>query len=80
MSDTDGIRNAIAQILADGDEAPHLVGDVTLIAELTSQEGETYLFTVSSTEISVWKERGMLMHRLDTLAALSVIHQIEEDD
>ncbi len=80
MSAVDGIRDAIARIITDDGEDPHLVGDVTLIAELTSQEGETYLFTVSSTEITAWKERGMLMHRLDTLAALSVIHQIEQDD
>ena len=80
MSDTDGIRNAIAQIIADDFDEVHLIGDVTLIAEITSQEGETFLFTVSSTEITAWKERGMLMHRLDSLAARSVIHETERDD
>ena len=80
MSDTDGIRNAIAQIIADDFDEAHLIGDVTLIAEITSQEGEIFLFTVSSDEITVWKERGMLTHRLDALAAMSVTHELDRDD
>ena len=79
----DLIRDAIAKIMIDDDdldEGPYMIGDLTLIAEMTSPEGETHLFTMSSTEITGWKERGMLMFRLDRLAARSVVHELEDDD
>ena len=78
--DSDRIREAIADIFeANGDET-HLIGDVTLIAELTSPEGETHLFTLWSDGMTVWKERGMLMHRLDRLGAMAVVVELDNQD
>ena len=82
-TNADLIRGAIAQIMIDDDDfdgGPYMIGDLTLIAEMTSPEGETHLFTMSSTEITGWKERGMLMNRLDRLTARSVVHELEDDD
>ena len=82
MVAADLVRDAIAQIMAedeDMDKGPYLIGDVTLMAELTSPEGEVHIFTISNTDMTVWKERGMLMHRLDRLGALAVAHELEDD-
>ncbi len=83
MSDSDHVRNAIAQVMADDppdDDGPYVIGDLTLIAELTSKEGETHLFTLTSDEMTAWKERGMLSFRLDRLTARSVVNELEDDD
>ena len=90
MSDSDYVRNAIdhvrdavAQIMADdedNEEGPYMIGDLTLVAELTSEEGETHLFTLTSDEMTARKERGMLSFRLDRLTARSVVHELEDDD
>ncbi len=81
MEPADRVRDAIAQIIADdedNDDGPYMIGDMTLIAELTTPEGKTNLFTLSSTEMTAWKERGMLMFRLDRLSARSVVHEQED--
>ena len=78
--DSDRVREAIADIIAGDGNEPHLIGDLTLIAELTSPEGETHLFTLWSDGMTVWKERGMLMHRLDRLGAMAVVTELDEDD
>ena len=83
MLDADHVRDAIAQIIADdddNDDGPYMIGDLTLIAELTTPEGNTNLFTMASTEMTAWKERGMLMFRLDRLSARSVVHEQEDDN
>ena len=83
MSDTDHVRDAVAQIMADDEdnnEGPYLIGDLTLIAEMTSPDGETHLFTVTSGDMTAWKERGMLMFRLDRLSARSVVNEQANDD
>ncbi len=66
--DSDRIRAAIAEILSDDDTEPHLIGDVTLIAEMVGPDSVTYLFHLNSEGLTVWKERGMLQYRLDMLA------------
>ncbi len=73
MSDSDHIRDAIAKIIADDGDDPHLIGAVTLIAEMVDLDGDTYLFHLNSTDMSVWKERGMLMYRLDMLAGEATV-------
>ncbi len=83
MTNADYVRDAVTKIMSDdedNDKGPYLIGDLTLIAELTSPEGETHLFTLSSTNITSWKERGMLMCRLDRLTARTVVHELEDDD
>ena len=83
MTDADRVRDAVAEIIRDdedNDEGPYMIGDITLIAELTSPEGATHLFTITSTEMTAWKERGMLSFRLDRLTARSVVHELEDDD
>ncbi len=67
-TDSDQIRSAIASIIEGDGEEPHLIGAVTLIAEMVAPDGETYLFHLNSNDMSVWKERGMLLYRLDMLA------------
>ncbi len=79
-SDSDRIRDAIAEIIKGDHDEPRLIGDVTLIAEMTSSEGESELFTLWSNGMTVWKERGMLLHRLDRLAATAMIVELAEDD
>ena len=82
MVEADLVRDAIAQIVADdedNEEGPYLIGDLTLIAEMTSPEGETHLFTLASTEMTAWKERGMLMFRADRLSARSVVNELDDN-
>jgi len=79
-SDSDLIREAIAKIVvADGHE-PHMIGAVTLIAEMVSPDGENFLFHLDSSDLSVWKERGMLMYRLDMLAGQATVTELMRDD
>ena len=78
-SDSDYIRNAIAQIIADDGHDPHIIGDVTLVAEMVAPDTKTYLFHLNSEGMTVWKERGMLMHRLDMLAGETTATEIERD-
>ena len=79
MSDLDPIRDAIAKVIADDDhDDQYMVGDFTLIAELIGSDTETYLFPLQSTELTLWKERGMLMHRLDMLSGATTATQIEK--
>jgi len=80
VSDCDYIRDAIAQIIADDDEEPYLIGDITLVAEMIGQDSETYLFHLTSDEITVWKERGMLMYRLDMLVGRTTVSELKRDD
>lgn len=82
MSDSDYIREAIAKILVDDDNDPHLIGPVTLIAEMVGSDGKDYLFHLNSDDMTVWKERGMLMYRLDMLAGAATQSEFErtEDD
>ncbi len=83
MTDADYVRDAIQQVMADDppdEDGPYMIGDLTLMAEMTSKNGETHIFTLSSTEMTAWKERGMLMFRLDRLTARSVVHELEDDD
>ena len=83
MIEADLVRDAIAWIMAEDEnnnEGPYLIGDLTLIAEMTAPDGETHLFTLASTEMTAWKERGMLMFRLDRLTARSVVHELSDDD
>ena len=47
---------------------------------MTSPEGKSELFTLWSDGMTVWKERGMLLHRLDRLAASAMVQELAEDD
>ncbi len=82
MNDSDHIREAVAKIIVDDDNGPHLIGAVTLIAEMVGPDGKTYLFHLTSDDMTVWKERGMLMYRLDMLAGAATHSEFErtEDD
>ncbi len=66
MEDSDRIRAAIQEIFADDDDqdGPYMIGDLVLIAEVTSADGEVQLFTLHNTDISRWKELGFLQDRL----------------
>ncbi len=79
LSNPDHIREAIAQIIAadDDNEDTYLIGDLTLVAEMVGPDSKTYLFHVSSEDITVWKERGMLMYRLDMLTGQAVVAEGE---
>ncbi len=79
-ANVDFIRDAIAKILAEDEEKPHLIGDITLIAEMIGPDSKTYLFHLTSTEITVWKERGMLMYRLDMLSGAATKTEIDRED
>lgn len=78
-SDSDHIREAIAKIIADDDHEPHLIGAVTLIAEMVGPDGKNYLFHLTSTDMTVWKERGMLMYRLDMLSGGTTLAEFERN-
>ena len=78
--DSNLIREAIGKIVeADGHEI-HMIGAVTLIAEMVSPDGENFLFHLDSSDLSVWKERGMLMYRLDMLAGMATVTEMTRDD
>ena len=79
-ANVDFIRDAIADILAEDDEEPHLIGDITLVAEMIGPDSKTYLFHLTSTEMTVWKERGMLMYRLDMLGGRATVSEMDRDD
>ena len=79
-SDSDRIRNAIADILDEDGEEAHFIGDLTLVAEMIGPDSETYLFHLTSDSLTVWKERGMLMYRLDMLAGRTTVVEIERND
>ncbi len=70
MDQADQIRDAIQAIFADDepDDGPYMVGDLVLIAEVTSAAGETHLFTLHNTDIAYWKELGFLHDRLDSIS------------
>ncbi len=78
MSGSDYIRDAIAKILIDDDVGPYMIGDLIILAEMTSSRGTIELFILSSDDMTVWKERGMLADRLDDLAARSVTYALED--
>lgn len=80
MNGSDQIRDAIAKIIEDDGEEPHLIGAVTLIAEMVGPDGATYLFHLNSNDMSVWKERGMLMYRLDMLAGEATVVEIGREN
>ena len=80
MGDSDYIRDAIAKINADDGEDGYLIGDITLIAEMVGPDSRTYLFHLTSDEMTVWKERGMLMYRLDMLTGRAVVTELERSD
>lgn len=82
MNDSDHIREAISKIMAQDDNGPHLIGPVTLIAEMVGPDGGNYLFHLTSDDMTVWKERGMLLYRLDMLSgeATHVEFERAEDD
>ena len=75
MNDANYIRDAILQVL--GPEEKGLVGAVTLIAEMTLEDGQNVLFHLNSNDMSVWLERGMLMYRLDMLAGEATLTEFE---
>ena len=71
MEDSDRIRDAIQNVLADdhpdGADGPYLIGDLVLIAEVTDSGGEIQLFTLHNTDITRWKEIGFLHDRLSAI-------------
>ena len=80
MSETDvtDIRDAVLGILMRDWDGPFMVGDVVLLAEITDSDGDTNLFTLHNTEITVWKEVGMLRWRLESIS--SGDFELEDDD
>ena len=79
-TDSDLIREAIAKMNEEDDVEQFLIGDITLIAEMIGQDSKTYLFHLTSDGLTVWKERGMLMYRLDMLSGRATASEIERED
>lgn len=79
MTDADHIRNAIQEILKDDGEEPHMVGGIVVLAEMTHSDGDVYLFTLNSGDLTPWGEIGMLQHRLMTVQALLNKFELESD-
>ena len=71
MSDSDKIRSAIADLIRDEFESLPLIGHVLLLAELHDEEGP-WLFRLTSDDMPVWVEIGMLEDRLADLQAIKV--------
>ena len=68
LTAADHIRDAVLKVLEDHDNGPFLIGDLLVMTEITTAEGETNLLTIHNTEISYWKELGFLHSRLDSMA------------
>ncbi len=70
MDDADRIREAIQEVLQDdGDRYNQvMIGDLVVIAECTSIEGDTQLFMLHNTDIPRWKELGFLHDRLVSIS------------
>ncbi len=79
-TDSDLIREAIGKIVEADGNGRHMIGAVTLVAEMVGPDGENYLFHLDSNDMSVWKERGMLMYRLDMLAGQATVVEIGRAD
>ena len=79
-TDSDLIREAIGKIVKADGYGTHMIGAVTLIAEMVSTDGENFLFHLDSSDLSVWKERGMLMYRLDMLAGMATKAELARED
>ncbi len=79
-TDSDLIREAIAAINSEDGNETYLIGDVTLVAEMIGPDSKTYLFHLTSQDLTVWKERGMLMYRLDMLAGAATKAEIGRED
>ncbi len=79
-TDSDLIREAIGKIVDADGNGSHMIGAVTLIAEMVGPDGENYLFHLDSHDLSVWKERGMLMYRLDMLAGMATVNEMRVED
>ncbi len=62
--DTDKIKTAIQEILVEDGGERVMVGDLILIAEITSESGEMFLLTMHNNEITRWKELGFLHDRV----------------
>jgi hypothetical protein len=63
-ADTDQIKTAIMEILADDDGDRVMIGDFLLIAEITPESGEMFLLTMHNNEMTRWKELGFLHDRV----------------
>jgi len=79
-TDSDLIREAIGKVVEANGNEPHMIGAVTLIAEMVGPDGENYLFHLDSHDLSVWKERGMLMYRLDMLTGQATATEIGREN
>ena len=79
-TDSDLIREAIGKIVEAAGHESHMIGSVTLIAEMVSPNGENFLFHLDSSDLSVWKERGMLMYRLDMLSGQATVTEIGREN
>ena len=67
MRDTEALREVLSVEVGDDFKDGAMVGDYIVIAEVIDSEGDTYLMSRVSEDMSFWKQMGMLQARIDII-------------
>lgn len=71
MIDQEALRKVLTEEMVDDFDGGHMVGDYIVIAEVFDKDGDAYLVSRSSKDITFWKEYGMLEARRDSVRVRS---------
>ena len=67
MRDTEALREVLSIEVGDDFKDGAMVGDYIVIAEVIDSEGDNYLMSRVSQDMTFWKQMGMLQARIDII-------------
>lgn len=67
MRDTEALRDVLSVEVGDDFPDGAMVGDYIVIAEVIDSEGDNYLMSRVSEDMTFWKQMGMLQARIDII-------------
>ena len=67
MRDTEALREVLSVEVGDDFKDGAMVGDYIVIAEVIDSEGDNYLMSRVSEDMTFWKQMGMLQARIDII-------------
>ena len=67
MTEPETLREALTEDVADEFDGASMVGEYVIIAEVFDSEGEPYLVSRESEDMTTWRQMGMLEARMEIL-------------